>query len=296
MNEVVKYDNQMNNIAFKGMTAMDIDLFMLICAKTKESKEEVFKFDFTELKKAIGISKKTDRFFLQEIQRVAKKLKHIGGSFNDGVSFDEFTLFPTFHGTIEDESNGIYGHLKKGTMIVRVNPDYSFLLNELTKNFTRFELSEFVKLESKYSKNLYRLLKQYRKTGTYRVETAKFRELMDCPKSYSNKIFMYECVSVAVKELSRGYFEDLKVTPIRDIGRGRPIIAYEFTFKKSSDIPGQYRIDDYQETPPQKKEKKGKKNRFNNFNQRDYDFSEYERMLLQGSGTTGEQRENGKTD
>lgn len=274
MNEIVKYNNQMNQIAFTGLSAIDIDLFMLICAKTKERKDELIKLSFTELKKELGLSNKSDKYFAAEIQRLSKKLKHIGGSFNNGTSFDEFVLFPTFHGTAVIEEHAVYGYLDKGTMIVRVNPDFAFLLNELTKNFTRFELSEFVQLESKYSKNLYRLLKQYRKTGTYTVEAEKFRELMDCPKSYQNMYFMRDCVNVAIKELSQGYFAGLKVEPIRAHKRGAPIVAYKFTFKPSKDVPGQRYMD-------LEKPQKAKKNRFNNYDgQRDYDFNDLESKLL----------------
>ena len=281
MNEIVKYDNQMNQIAFTNLTAIDIDLFMLLCARTRDRKDELIKLTFTELKRELGLSNKSDKFFAAEIQRLSKKLKHIGGSFSNGTSFDEFTLFPTFHGTAAEEEHAIYGHLEKGTLVVRVNPDFAFLLNELTKNFTRFELSEFVKLESKYSKNLYRLLKQYRRTGTYKVEADKFRELMDCPKSYANMYFMRDCVGVAVKELSHGYFKGLKVEPIRAKKRGAPIVAYTFTFQKSKDIPGQHTLEDYtgQEpaapAPKPKRQKKPKENSFNNFPQRNYDSDFY---------------------
>ena len=279
MGEIVKYDNQMNRIAFTKMSAIDIDLFMLICAKVKDRKDELIKFSFTELKKEIGLSNKTDKYFNSKIQSVAKKLKTIGGSFSDGVTFDEFMLFPTFHGTHLEEDHAIFGHLKKGTLVVRVNPDYAFLLNELTKNFTRFELPEFVKLESKYSKSLYRLLKQYRKTGTYKVGSEKFRELMSCPESYTNIEFMRTCVNVAVKELSQGYFEELKVTPIRGITRGRPVVAYEFTFKPSDQVPGQMRMEDYAgvvpEEPRKKKPVKTDKTKFSNFPEREYDDDYY---------------------
>ena len=65
----------------------------------------------------------------------------------------------------------------------------------MVQNFTIFELLEFTSLSSKYSKTLYRLLKQWRTQGEYIFhDIADFREKMDIPESFSNKItvFPYE--------------------------------------------------------------------------------------------------------
>lgn len=62
-------------------------------------------------------------------------------------------------------------------MIVSVNKRFDFFLNELTSNFTRFELEEFTNLESKYSKAMYRLLKQWRTVGKKEWSIEDFRYL-----------------------------------------------------------------------------------------------------------------------
>lgn len=272
MNEVVKYENKVNTLSLTGFTAVELNLFMLLCAKTKDKGQELIELDYVELKNLLGLEKQADKYFHDELYKMSAKLTKINGNFKNDRKFVAFNLFSTFSGDLDTR-----------TLTVRVNIDFQFLLNELAKNFTRFELSEFVQLESKYSKNLYRLLKQYRRTGTYRVEADKFRELMDCPKSYQNMYFMRDCVSVAVKELSNGYFKNLKVIPIKAHKRGAPIVAYEFTFKPTKDIPGQFNLDYYQDEEPKKQTRrtgKNPKNRFNNFHQREYDYDAMEKQLL----------------
>jgi len=275
MNEVVKYENRINTLPLVGFSSVELNLFMLLCAKAKDRGQDLIVLEYGKLKRQLGLEKQTDKYFHGELYKMADKLSKIHCNFKNENEFVVFNLFSTFTGNLENR-----------TLTVRVNIDFQYLLNELAKNFTLFELQEFVQLESKYSKNLYRLLKQYRRTGTYTVEANKFRELMDCPKSYANMYFMRDCVGVAVKELSHGYFEDLKVEPIRAKKRGAPIIAYTFTFQKSKQIPGQQRIDDYQEPAPEtpapapKRQPKKKENSFNNFPQRDYDFDELEKRLL----------------
>ena len=48
----------------------------------------------------------------------------------------------------------------KRTLTVSVNSRFSFLLNDLTSQFTRFELAEFTALRSSYAKECYRRLEQ----------------------------------------------------------------------------------------------------------------------------------------
>ncbi|EAI3389097.1 RepB family plasmid replication initiator protein, partial [Campylobacter jejuni] len=57
---------------------------------------------------------------------------------------------------------------------MQVNPRFEYILNQLTANFTAFELSEFIALSGKYTKTLYRLLKQFRTTGKAYFEWEEF--------------------------------------------------------------------------------------------------------------------------
>ncbi|WP_336622577.1 replication initiation protein, partial [Klebsiella pneumoniae] len=63
-----------------------------------------------------------------------------------------------------------------------VNPDIEYIINGLTAEFSRFELSAFTSLRSTYAKTLFRLLMQYRSTGYYVVRIEEFRSLMDIPE------------------------------------------------------------------------------------------------------------------
>ena len=274
MKEIVKYENRINKIPLSGFSAVELNLFMLLCAKAKGKGQELITLDYTSMKKELGMERQADRYFHDELYRMSEKLSKIHCNFKDEKRFVVFNLFSTFDGNLEEK-----------TLSVRVNVDYEYLLNEITKNFTRFELAEFVRLDSKYSKNLYRLLKQYRKTGSYKVDAVKFRELMGCPASYTNKLFMYECVNPAVKELSRGYFDNLTVEPIKAAKRGAPIVAYQFTFSPSDQIPGQMSIYDLDDQEPKKPRAKKKPtgNKFNNFEQRQYDYADLESKILKAS-------------
>ncbi|WP_144487898.1 replication initiation protein, partial [Bacillus subtilis] len=59
-----------------------------------------------------------------------------------------------------------------------------YILNSITNNFTKFELKEMTNLKSTYSKNMFRILKQYKHTGYMKIKIDDFRERLDVPKSY----------------------------------------------------------------------------------------------------------------
>ena len=101
------------------------------------------------------------------------------------------------------------------------------------KAFTRFELAEFVELDSKYTKNLYRLLKQFRTTGKLVIDDVEhFRELLDAPKSYKIKDFKRFVLDVAIKELQgKEIFKNLSYEPKIAKKRGSPVVGYTFTFE-----------------------------------------------------------------
>lgn len=106
--------------------------------------------------------------------------------------FQSFTLWYS-----KDDVN--YENLLRIEMVV--NPRFEYLINELTKNFTRFELAEFITLSGKYTKTLYRLLKQYRQTGYMRMEWSEFARVMDIPKDYRQIDIDQRILKPALKEL-----------------------------------------------------------------------------------------------
>ena len=65
----------------------------------------------------------------------------------------------------------------------------------------RFELEEFVNLSGKYTKLLYRQLKQWRTQGHYSVLMKEFRELMDVPESYTTRDITKRIIVPSVDKL-----------------------------------------------------------------------------------------------
>lgn len=90
-----------------------------------------------------------------------------------GLSFKKFVLFTGYEVDVDTQK-----------LIVSINPQLKHALIEIIANFTKFELKEITHLKSTYSKNMFRLLKQYRHTVYFKIQIDNFKEYLDIPNSY----------------------------------------------------------------------------------------------------------------
>ena len=269
---VVRYGNYLNSLEFKGFTASDFDFLMFLCAVMKDKDEDITTISISKIKKVVKYDKHvTTEDFSKLLESMNDKLMRIRAKVKNGSRTIQFVLFPTF---ITDT--------KTGYLTVRVNTDFKYLLSELTKNFTRFELKEFIELNSKYAKTLYRLLKQFKATGEYFVKVEELKGLLDCPESCNdNRYFAIKILVPAVKELEK-HFKNLKYETVKAPKRGQPIIGYRFTFTPEANTHEADTASADRQDQGQTKKKRGRprKTQFDNFAQRDYNFEELEKILL----------------
>ena len=235
MNEVVKYNNQMNDVNFKEITPIELDLLMTICSKMKEQGLTIIEFSFEQLKRISNYDpKQSNKKFIKDLEKTYDKLIQLNFKIGDDRNFTKFVLFNEY--TVKGD---------EGTVTIGVNPKFYFVLNELTSNFTRFELKEFIDLKSKYSKECYRRLKQFRKTGLWTVEIEEFRRILDIPKNYRmseiNKNIL-KFIEIELKPL----FKNLQIEKIKKkgaySGRGNKVTHIVFTFEKEDEVPFNVRL------------------------------------------------------
>lgn len=183
----------------------------------KEQGTSELEISFSDLENIIGIPFKDKNELVTYIRNTNRKLLNLKTEIaNDGVYID-FVLFRTF---ITDTNKNI--------LTVKVNEDFAYILNDLTQNFTLFELKEFNLLTSIYAKHLYRLLKQFRYTGYYKVEISEFKRLFDVPSSYQMNDINKRVLNPAIKEVKK-FFSSLTLTKEKE---GKRIKYLKFTFDK----------------------------------------------------------------
>ena len=221
---MLKYHNDMNLIAFKDFSQRELNIFFSLCLLMKEKGTGEITLSYDEIKNVIPDRFESNTKFEEILESVYDKLLQLRLESRDKNKIEKFILFTSYK-----------IHVNEKIVTINTNSDYSYILNNLSKNFTLFELQEFNELSSTYSKHMFRLLKQYRSTGFFRINVEEFRRLLDVPKSYTMKKIGVKVLGPIEKELV-SYFKDFKIKKIKE---GRSITNLEFTFK-----PQHYKCND----------------------------------------------------
>lgn len=226
-NEIVKYDNALSNVPLKDFTAVQQNIFMSICSKLKDQGTTEIDIDFDTLKKLTNYKSNDDKRFADDIRITNKQLMSLnimlpyGDNAGTTIQFALFTKFITSE--------------EKKKVTVKVNEEFLFLLNDLSCNFTKFELVQFASIKSKYTKALFRQLKQFRKTGWREFLIEDFRRLLDIPPSYKARDIVSKILNPSVEELSN-YFEYLVYDITYKKERGKPIHKIKFHWTPEKDF------------------------------------------------------------
>lgn len=234
--EIVKYSNKMNNIPLKNFEKVDLNFFHAICAKVREKGSELVEIPLDEIKLLTEYKSTSLERFKSDLIRMNEKLRSCHGIYETDDEIVQFNLFSTF--TIVKS---------RKVLKIRVNPDVAWLLNNIAKEFTSFELQEYVALDGIYAKSLYRILKQWKMHGcTKKYSVSEFKELLSTP-DYEPKILMRDVIKPAVEEINKsGAFKNLRCEVIHAKKRGRPVEGYIFRFDLE-DLSGQISFSDLEE-------------------------------------------------
>lgn len=244
MSEIVKYHNDFNKIKLPSFTELEQNLLCAMFLKMKENeKEEIIKFPVSDLKKIALQSNLKDK---EQFKEIMKSLfyKFFKADFTILIKDEKGRTGETFVNLFKkvifwnnEENEKLLEEIE-----LKINPDFAYLVNSLTKEFTAFELAEFIALSGKYTKTLYRLLKQYRTTGKVYFEWEEFKRIMDIPEKLAMRDIDKNILKPAIKELSkeRNLFDQIRV-PFKNLayekdkaksrGRGGKVIGITFTFK-----------------------------------------------------------------
>ncbi len=242
--DIVKYGNDFNLLPMPQLKALQMDIFMAILSLVREKKENtpfLKRFFNPELRELVIPQKTfidlcrlqdnnmpyTDIFWLID-NTLEKLVKTVIKYQKDEKTIYNFVCFE------------IGAIIASDIHITFTKAFYDMVIN-LKYGFTTFELAEFICLSSKYTKTLYRLLKQYHTTGKFIINFHKFLEVMGIPPSYKMCDIDKQILRPAIRELAEPTlfapdqipFINLKYEKIKGKGRGRGgnVIAIEFTFK-----------------------------------------------------------------
>ena len=201
----------------RKFNSKEMDLFFSICAKMKNQSTGTVRFDFEDLKELSDYKMTATSHFIKDLDNVYTKMLGLNYREENEKKIKRFVLFTGF----EIDKEDMY-------VEISVNPNLEYVLNQLTNEFTQFELQEFTSLSSSYSKTMYRLLKQFKSTGYYTVKMEEFKDLLDIPASYRMGNIDQQILNPIKKELTQ-FFDPFEIKKIK-AKKGNRIDRLEFYF------------------------------------------------------------------
>lgn len=219
--KTVVYKNELNSVSFNDFTPTELDLLFAILSKIKNKGTNCVKYSFSDLKNMSQYKNSNAKdYFANQLDSTYQKLLNLNIRVGDDERWARFVLFTKYEIDV-----------KNSYVTIRVNEEFVFLINQIVGNFTKFELKEFSSLSSTYSKNMYRLLKQWRSTGFATYEIKEFRRLLNIPDSYGMGHISQKVLRIIKRDLSP-YFKNLRIKKVKGKGKdSRKIVRLEFKFK-----------------------------------------------------------------
>ena len=219
----VRYKNELNLVPMRNFDSVEMNLFFSICAKMKDKGLSKVQFTFEDLRELSAYKPTSIKRFSDDLEAVYNKMLQLTYRTEEAGIREKFVLFTGYR---IDENNQ--------TVDISVNPELAYIINELSSEFTKFELQEFTGIRSSYAKTMYRLLKQYRSTGFYKVKIEDIREILSIPNSYQMSDIDKQVLKPIKNELSE-FFDPLKIKKIK-ARKGNRIAMIEFRFKEKQEF------------------------------------------------------------
>lgn len=229
---LVAYHNDFHKVILPKLSVQEQNILMGILCNLRDMQDGLITFYPKDLRKFChrvntnedlwGVVRDLKKnFFKTDFSVLVKTEKY-----DIDVTINLFRIFKIY--TLADTD-------KLEKIEIQVDKEFLYILNGLVENFTTFELSQFLELNSRYSKTLYRILKQYKNTGRcciYKYKWKEFVTLLNIPDNMQHNKINERILNPAVKELST-IFKNLRYEKIKaegSRGRGGTVVGIEFYF------------------------------------------------------------------
>lgn len=225
----VKYRNILNTSSFLSeMDAVELDIFFAICSQIRDKNIVDVRLTFEELKKLSNYSSTSNARFLKDIDSVYKNIMNLKTTIILDGRETTFNLFSKFNKPLDINKK------EENYIEISINSEFSFIFNDFSREFTSFELKQFTQLNSTYTKQLYRLLKQFSSTQYYKVNIDKFRTLLNIPESYRMGDIDRQILKKAVVDLvdKNKLLKKLEINKVK-AKKGNKIEFLEFFFEEN---------------------------------------------------------------
>lgn len=227
--KIIKIDNRFNDDPIfepiDSLPEINSNIFWLIAAQVKDQGGNRITLSPDQIKREVGynshisnkqIAKNVDETFSRLLTiQLSKEEKDQKTGHTNKIRENIFKRSVVDTDTLETS--------------VEVSDSFLYLFNHL-EHWTRFSITQYVRLHSNYSRKLFRLLKQWRTVGRKEYKIDDFRRRLQIPKSYRPTDIDRRVLSLCMEELCAN-FQNFKITKNYRKGvRGRKLESYIFTW------------------------------------------------------------------
>lgn len=217
--KIVRYDNSFNKTSLNVLTEVQSDILMAVLERmgNKMSKDSdgndcyLAKYEFKEIREMID----SKNMHAYKIKKVFDALLDTKVEFFEDGKYTKGNLFS--HYTLTGKS----------TVEIVISNQLTKKLIVSKERYTILELDEYVSLRNKHSKELYRLLRQFRHSGILIIKKEDLMKFLKKPQTYDEYKYVKRVIERAIKDNSE-FFEDLKLINME--GNRLPEVC-KFTFK-----------------------------------------------------------------
>lgn len=227
--KIIKIDNRFNDDPIfepiDSLPEINSNIFWLIAAQVKDQGGNRITLSPDQIKREVGynshisnkqIAKNVDETFSRLLTiQLSKEEKDEKTGHTNKIRENIFKRSVVDTDTLETS--------------VEVSDSFLYLFNHL-EHWTRFSITQYVRLHSNYSRKLFRLLKQWRTVGKKEYKIDDFRKRLQIPKSYRPTDIDRRVLTLCKEELCAN-FQNFKITKNYRKGvRGRKLDSYTFTW------------------------------------------------------------------
>jgi plasmid replication initiation protein len=212
---ILTYHNDINKISAKTLNEKELNLLFALIYKFRKERQLTLTINFLELKTLSNGDVHSHRF-ISTIENTYKKILQTKQQLT--LPNGDLVLFNVF--------NEFIISYERKEITVEINKRFRYLIDNLVGNYTKFDLIEFIHIRSSYSKNMFRLLKQFETTKTFIITMEKFRDFFTIPISYTMSKINDKVLKIIIKDL-KPLFKNLKIEKLK---KGKFIEKLKFTW------------------------------------------------------------------
>jgi len=202
---IVEYHKDLNDVVFKDFKAVELNLFFAICTLIKNNDTKDIILDISEIKRIAQYKSRSRKRFEPDLINTIDKTKILYFSEYSSMRGQKINLFDMKKTVVDFDEKKLF---------ISLTSRFSYILNDFNEHSIAFPISQFINLQSIYSKHLYRIFLQYEDDEQYTFSIESFRERLDLNEKYPYMKDMDRRVFKMINEELGTYYDTFKFEKI----------------------------------------------------------------------------------